>query len=77
MLSAFAAMPYTRGTTNTAAALNMLRTQMFTSGKGDRASASNVAIILTDGGSNQKNDTLRQASLVRRQHLSSLYNIEY
>ena len=42
----------TQGITNTQEALRILRTEGFTSGRGDRAGARNVAIVITDGVSN-------------------------
>ena len=52
-------MPYIRGTTNTAAALKYVIDNMFTSANGDRASASNIIVVMTDGGSNDKSATFR------------------
>ena len=54
-------LPYDRGTTNTAGALRMLYNQVFTSGNGDRAGSPNIAVILTDGGSNSKAETITEA----------------
>ena len=34
---------------------------MFTSRFGDRADKKNIAVVLTDGGSNRKSDTIRRA----------------
>ena len=58
------AIPYTRGTTNTGKALSFLKSQMFTSNKGDRSNVDNVAVVITDGGSNDKNKTLIEAHKV-------------
>ena len=52
---------YTMGTTNTAAALAMMRTDHFTSGHGDRSNMPNVGVIVTDGRSNDKDQTWREA----------------
>ncbi|ELU16324.1 hypothetical protein CAPTEDRAFT_192434 [Capitella teleta] len=49
---------YHRGTTNTEAALRYLTQSMFTSQNGDRDNVPNVAVIFTDGGSNNQQDTL-------------------
>ena len=45
-------IPYRYGSTNTADALNAMRTQMFTAANGDRPGVPNVAIVITDGVSN-------------------------
>ena len=45
-------IPYRYGSTNTADALNTMRTQMFTAANGDRPGVPNVAIVITDGVSN-------------------------
>lgn len=45
-------MPYRHGSTNTADALNTMRTQMFTQANGDRPNVSNICIVVTDGVSN-------------------------
>lgn len=45
-------IPYLFGGTNTADALNTMRTQMFTQTNGDRPDVPNVAIVITDGVSN-------------------------
>ena len=45
-------IPYRYGSTNTADALNTMRTQMYTAANGDRPGVPNVAIVITDGVSN-------------------------
>ena len=45
-------IPYIYGSTNTADALLVMRTEMFTIANGDRPNADNVAILITDGVSN-------------------------
>lgn len=52
-------MQYIRGTTNTAAAIQYARNNMFTSANGDRGNVANVAVVMTDGGSNDKSATFR------------------
>jgi collagen type VI alpha len=59
-------IPYDRGTTNTADALRVLRTEVFTENNGDVPALKNIAIVLTDGGSNKFEDTLEQARLTRQ-----------
>jgi len=47
--SAIMNLDYSGGTTNTAAALAHVRTTMLTSPKGDRPNVPNVIVVLTDG----------------------------
>lgn len=53
---------YKGGTTNTADAINKMRTEMFTSPNGDRRNSPNIGIVITDGKSNDRSATLREAS---------------
>lgn len=48
---------YQGGRTNTGAAIEYMRNTMFTSGNGDRPDVPNVAIVITDGGSNTPDKT--------------------
>ena len=59
---------YTRGTTNTAEALRYSRETMFTSNNGERDGVPNIMIVITDGGSNNKEETLEQAFQVGMLH---------
>ena len=45
---------FSGGTTNTASALRLLRDEMFTPERGDRPDNINVAILLTDGKSDDR-----------------------
>ena len=66
ILTAIDRLPYTGGKTNTADALEMLTTDMFTSGNGDRDDVDNVAIIVSDGQSNvNPENTIPQAIRAR------------
>ena len=59
-------LPYTAGKTNTADALDMLTTQMFQDGNGQRDGVDNVAIIVSDGHSNiNSENTIPQAIRAR------------
>ncbi len=58
--------PYTGGTTNTAAAIRAARNEMFIRSKGDRDNAVNVLIMITDGKSNNMDDTLSEAVATRK-----------
>ena len=55
---------YTGGTTNTAAAIRTIRTQMFN--QDDRKDSPNIAIILTDGKSDNPTDTQNEALEARK-----------
>lgn len=62
ILNTVDALPYTAGRTNTSDALRKMTSQMFTSGNGDRATAPNYAILITDGVSTvNQQDTLPAA----------------
>ena len=65
-LTAIDRLPYTGGKTNTANALEMLSTDMFTVDNGDRDNVDNVAIIISDGQSNVNSEnTIPQAIQAR------------
>ena len=57
---------YTGGTTNTAEALRLMRNEIFTPRNGDRSNAVNIGIILTDGKSNNRDETLSEAVATRK-----------
>ena len=42
-------MMYVDGTTNTANAISVMRTDAFNTGNGDRVSRPNVGVVITDG----------------------------
>lgn len=66
MLAALNNVTYMPGSTNTAVALNYVRTVMLTSANGDRTEATNIMILLTDGGSNDRSATSNAAALLRK-----------
>jgi uncharacterized protein YegL len=53
------------GGTNTGGALQNLHSQVFTPVRGDRADAPDIAIVVTDGKSNNETDTMLQAAEVK------------
>ena len=55
--SAISALSFSSGLTNTATALEFVRTSMLTSSAGDRGNAPNVVVLLSDGMSNRPTDT--------------------
>ncbi len=65
MINAIDDIRYLRGSTNTASALRYLRETMFTDSNGDRTAARNVAILITDGQSNDHTRTVQEAMKVR------------
>ena len=58
--ASLATVHYTRGTTDLAAAIELVRTRLF-GASGDRAEARNVAVVITDGESNNRTLTLEAA----------------
>jgi collagen type VI alpha len=52
-------------TSNTAAAINYARTNMFTTANGDRSDVANTIVIITDGASDNQNMTLAEATLAK------------
>ena len=65
IIRAIRRIPYRRGTTNTADAIRLARTEVFNGANGDRANAPNLMIVLTDGSSNDNVATLKEAELAR------------
>ena len=61
IINAVMNVPYIRGTTNTASALQYIRTEVFQQARGDRPGARNVAFLITDGQSNDNRQTLVEA----------------
>lgn len=55
-----------QGGTNTGAAIQNLRENVFIPAKGDRGDADNMAIIITDGRSNYHDFTVQQADLAKQ-----------
>jgi collagen type VI alpha len=53
--------PYRRGTTNTAQALRVMRETLFSAARGNRPNARDVGIVITDGRSNDKEQTFKEA----------------
>ncbi len=77
ILSAIDRIPFLDQTTNTPAAIRYMRTAMFTPQNGDRPSAPNTAIIITDGVPRVPTDvtearrmTLQEANLARNQRIN-------
>ncbi|XP_052797297.1 collagen alpha-4(VI) chain-like [Mya arenaria] len=62
ILAAVDRIPYTQGSTDTAAAMEMLRQEGFTN---ERTNDPNIAIVITDGYSRDPKNTLRQAQLAK------------
>ena len=58
--------PYTRGSTNTAAAIKFMNENMFKDQYGDRPGFRNVAIVITDGESNDRKETFQMAVEARK-----------
>ncbi len=63
-LKAIDEVRYKRGTTNTAAALQLLREEGF-GHPGDRSNMKNIVVLFTDGGSNSFDKTIQEARKAR------------
>ncbi|XP_053378738.1 collagen alpha-1(XIV) chain-like [Mercenaria mercenaria] len=61
LLAAVGNVPYHSGSTHTGDALKAIREQVFTQSHGDRQLAKNVVIVLTDGKSNNRLETIKEA----------------
>ena len=61
---------YTGGTTNTASAIDTMRTDIFTSNRGDRSDVPNIGVVITDGRSNDRTATILAASNARKQDMT-------
>ena len=62
LLTAINNLPYIGGGTNTASAIDLLRTEGFTSANGGRSGVPHVAIVITDGRSNSYSQTVAAAA---------------
>ncbi|XP_013407529.1 collagen alpha-1(XII) chain isoform X1 [Lingula anatina] len=62
-----------RGGTNTAYALSTARTSSFTAAKGDRSNVPNIVIVMTDGKSDNRMATVKEAIMLR--NIASVYTI--
>lgn len=60
-------IPYIGGTTNTADALRLTREQLFRQENGDRSDVRNIAVLITDGRSNDVDNTWQEAMLLRNE----------
>ena len=72
IIAALDTVPYTAGTTNTAEALRVVQEQMFTTANGSRSDRNNVAVLFTDGGSNNFAETLMRAREAKAAGISIL-----
>lgn len=57
MLPAIQTIRWLTGTTNTASAIEYVNKNMFNGQDGDRPGVRNIAVIMTDGGSDDKHAT--------------------
>ena len=62
---------FSGGRTYTASAIRQMRTSMFTSDRGDRSDAENIAIFFTDGNSNIEMDRTIPEAIQSRIDVSS------
>ena len=66
LLKAISDSPYTTGNTHTEKALHDARTIIFTPPHGDRPDAPNIVVLLTDGYSNDRVNTQKEAALLHK-----------
>lgn len=65
-------LPYSGGGTNTGAALNFTREQMFTEKRGSRRGLQKVVVVITDG---KSQDSVSEAAVLLRRSGVSIYAI--
>ena len=75
LVNAIQNLPYLDGRTNTQAALTLLRTEQFTPQNGDRPSATNVAIVITDGESTENPGNTIPAAIQARDAGVAIFSI--
>ncbi|XP_053409328.1 collagen alpha-1(XIV) chain-like isoform X2 [Mercenaria mercenaria] len=66
LLNALTYVPYHNGTTNTGSALKYVRENVFQFKNGDRPTAKNVVVVITDGRSNNHTATVVESNNLRR-----------
>ena len=66
VIDAVDAVPYARGTTDTAAAIRYAYETVFKAANGDRSNRPNIVVVMTDGGSNDKRATRAAAYEARK-----------
>lgn len=66
VMNALDHIPYNSGGTNTGTALNTMANKMFTQPNGDRPGIPNIAIVMTDGRSNNPPNTANEAKKVQK-----------
>jgi hypothetical protein len=71
LLSAIAAITYTSGGTNTAHALDYVRTHSFTQAAGDRSDVADILIVMTDGRSSSTAATTTAARLIHTANIET------
>lgn len=66
IINAIGNVPYNYGSTNTADAMKSMRTEMFSTARGDRPDVDNIAVVMTDGVSNiNSRRTIPEGKLAR------------
>ncbi|XP_065884398.1 IgGFc-binding protein-like isoform X2 [Dysidea avara] len=73
LIPALQSVPRTRGRTNTHTALRLLRQSSTDERMGLREGRPHVAIIVTDGKSHDRNETIRQANLLHEENIYQVY----
>ena len=75
LMSAVNNIPYSGGGTNTADALYLLASQGFVGARPEEEGVPRVAIVVTDGMSNDADDTARAAEALRQNKLITTYAV--
>ena len=75
LLSAINRLPYNGGLTDTAEALQLLLSSARNGALGLRSSSSNVAIVITDGFSNNRRATSSAASALHASNIFDIYTV--
>lgn len=75
MVEALEEIEYMRGTTNTAGALNYARDTMFTRNNGDRDNVKNLILLVTNGDSNDREETILEAKMAKDEDIHILVTV--
>lgn len=72
LIHAINKIPYQSGSTHTDSAIDYLINHSFTSRHGDRTDAPNIAVIITDGQSNNRQATIKEANLLHSRGITTV-----
>ncbi|KAJ8314221.1 hypothetical protein KUTeg_008782 [Tegillarca granosa] len=72
LINAISKIPYQSGSTHTDSAIDYLLKHSFTSQNGDRSDAPNIAVIITDGQSNNRQATIKEANMLHNRGITTV-----